>query len=232
LNIAFNGISYRYSAAKFIDKTEKNDPAISKEMLSYISPLIPGVIFTAFQGQIALALISVMGQTQNIAEVAALGRLGQIFVLLGAFNGIVIEPYISKVNRKDLSKRYFQILGMTIVVASMICVIGFAFPQPLLWLLGSKYQNLETEVGWVVAGACLNYVGGVMWTMNSARKWIYWWVSFAYIGMVIITQLGCLILMDLSTTLGVIHFSLISTLAVVFIMIAQAIFGFRYGVKI
>ncbi len=231
LTIAVNGISYRYSAVNFIDKPEKTDPAISKEMFGYISPLIPGLIFTAFQGQISLAVISIMGQTQNIAEVAALGRLGQVFVLLGAFNGIVIEPYIAKVNLRDLPKRYFQILGITIFIASMISIIGFAFPQPLLWLLGSKYQNLGTEVGWVVAGSCLSYVAGVMWTMHSARKWIYWWVSFAYIGIVLITQVGCLILMDLSTTLGVIYFSLISTLAVMVIHIANGVFGFRYGAK-
>lgn len=232
LTIALNGIFYRHSTVNFIDKPEKNDPVISKEMSRYISPLILGVIFTAFQGQISLAVISIMGKTQNIAEVAALGRLGQVFVLLGAFNGIVIGPYIAKVNLRDLPKRYLQILGITIFIASMISVIGFTFPQPLLWLLGSKYQNLGAEVGWTVAGACLSHVGGVMWTMNSARKWIYWWVNFAYIGIVLITQVGCLILMDLSTTLGVIYFSLISTLAVVLIMIAHAIFGFRYGVKI
>lgn len=229
LTIALNGISYRHIAANFIDNPEKIDHALSKEMLRYISPLIPGLIFTAFQGQISLAVISIMGQTQNIAEVAALGRLGQVFVLLGAFNGIVIEPYIAKVNLKDLPKRYFQILGITILIASAICTVGFTFPQPLLWLLGSKYQNLGTEVGWVVAGACLSYVAGVMWSMNSARKWIYWWVSFSYIGIVLITQVGCLILMDLSTTLGVIYFSLISTLAVTVIHVVNGIFGFRYG---
>ena len=229
--IAFNGISYRYSAANFIDKPEKNDPAVSKEMVGYISPLIPGLIFTAFQGQISLAVISIMGQAQNIAEVSALGRLGQLFVLLGAFNGIVIEPYIAKANRSDLPKRYFQILGISIFIASMICVMGFVFPQPLLWLLGSKYQKLRTEVGWVVAGACLSYVGGVMWSMHSARRWIYWWGTFAYIGIILITQVGCLILMDLSTTLGVIYFSLISTLAVMVIHVANATFGFRYGAK-
>ena len=162
---------------------------------------------------------------------AWLDNRAELFVLLGAFNGIVIEPYIAKANRSDLPKRYFQILGISIFIASMICVMGFVFPQPLLWLLGSKYQKLRTEVGWVVAGACLSYVGGVMWSMHSARRWIYWWGTFAYIGIILITQVGCLILMDLSTTLGVIYFSLISTLAVMVIHVANATFGFRYGAK-
>jgi hypothetical protein len=205
---------------------------IAIEMCRYISPLIPGVIFTAFQGQISLFIITFFGQTKSIAEVAALGRLGQIFVLLGAFNGIIVEPYISQVSRKILPWRYFQILGGGVFLATIICIVGFVFPQPLLWLLGSKYQNLQLEVGWVLAGACLNYVSGIMWTMHSARKWVYWWGSFAYIVVILVTQLGCLTMMDLSTTIGVVYFSLFSTIAVLLVHIANSIFGFIYGPRI
>jgi hypothetical protein len=48
-------------------------------MLHYLSPIIPGIIFTAVQGQISVLLITLFGQTKSIAEVAALGRLGQLF---------------------------------------------------------------------------------------------------------------------------------------------------------
>jgi O-antigen/teichoic acid export membrane protein len=232
VTIAINGFSYRHSAAKFLIKPEKNDSQISGEMFRYISPLIPGVVFTAFQGQISLFLITFFGQTKNVAEIAALGRLGQLFVLLGAFNGIVIEPYIAQVSQKVLLRRYFQILGGGIFIAAAICTIGFVFPQPLLWLLGSKYQNLEVEVGWVVAGSCISYIGGVIWTMNSARKWIYWWVSFTYIATLLATQLVCLTFIDLSTTMGVIYFSVISAVSILFIHIANAVFGFTNGSKI
>jgi O-antigen/teichoic acid export membrane protein len=230
--IAINGFYYRYNSAKYLIKPDKENPTVSKEMFRYISPLIPGIVFTAFQGQISLFIITFFGQTKSIAEVAALGRLGQIFVLLGAFNGIIIEPYISQVSRKILPLRYFQILAGGIFIASVICMIGFIFPQPLLWLLGSKYQNLEVEVGWVVAGACISYVGGVIFTMNSARKWIYWWVSFTYITTLLATQLVCLATIDLTTTMGVIYFSVISAISIVFVHIANSVFGFTHGSKI
>jgi O-antigen/teichoic acid export membrane protein len=230
--IVINGLFYRYNATKFIITPEKNDAHISSEMFSYISPLLPNIVFIAFQGQISLLIITFFGQTKSIAEVAALGRLGQVFVLLGGFNGIVIEPYIAQLDRKVLPQRYFLILSVGIFISSIICTIGFAFPLPLLWLLGSKYQDLQLEVGWVVAGACLNYIGGIMWTMHSARKWIYWWVSFAYIGIMLLVQVICLAIMDLHTTIGVVHFSFISTAAAILISISNAIFGFIYGPKI
>jgi O-antigen/teichoic acid export membrane protein len=232
VTIAINGFSYRHSAAKFLIKPEKNDSQISGEVFRYISPMIPGVVFMAFQGQISLFIITFFGQTKNVAEIAALGRLGQLFVLLSAFNGIVIEPYIAQVSQKVLLRRYFQILGGGILVAAVISMIGFVFPQPLLWLLGPKYQSLQMEVGWVLAGACLNYVGGVMWTMHSARKWVYWWGSFAYIFVLLATQIACLAMIDLSSTMGVIYFSLISTLAVMSIHIATGIVGFIHGSRI
>jgi O-antigen/teichoic acid export membrane protein len=229
--IAINGFSYRRSATNFLIKADKNDSQLDQEMFQYISPLIPGVIFYAFQGQISLFIITFFGQTKGIAEIAALGRLGQLFVLLGAFNGIVIEPYIAQISQEFLPRRYFQVLGIGVSLAIAICLVGFIFPHPLLWLLGPKYQSLELEVGWVVAGSCLNYVGSMLWTMNCARKWIYWWATSAYIITLLVTQISCLIFLDLSTTMGVVYFSLISIGANTLIHIATTIFGFKNSSK-
>ncbi len=230
--IAINGLYYRYSSENFLIKPEKDDPNISREMFRYISPLIPSTIFYGFQGQISLFLITFFGQTKNIAEVAALGRLGQIFMLLGAFNLIVVEPYIAQVSQRDLPRRYTQIMTAGVLVATGIGIIGFVFPQPLLWLLGPKYQNLQIEVGWVVASSCIYYVGTLAWTMNSARKWIYWWFTLAYIVTVLITQLGGVLLLNLSTTMGVIYFNLISTTAYTVVNVTNSLFGFKHGSKI
>ncbi len=229
--VAVNGCIYRQRAKPFFAEPVKSNGQIQREMLKYISPLIPGVVFTAFQGQISLLLITWFGQSQSIAEVAALGRLGQLFTILGSFNSMIIAPYIAKVAPQQLARRYFQILSLALAISATLCLIGFLFPQSLLWLLGNKYQNLGVEVSWMIAGACVNYVGGVMWTMHSARKWIYWWGSFAYIGLLLVTQILCLIFMDLSTTLNVIYFSFITTTAVLLIHIAAGAYGFMYGEK-
>jgi hypothetical protein len=123
-------------------------------------------------------------------------------------------------------------LGGASVISIALCGIAFLFPDPLVWILGSKYQNLRVETGWIVAGACVNYVNGVMWTIHSARKWIYWWGTGLYIGLLLATQLICVSFMTLNTTLNVIYFSLITTVAVTLVHIANGVYGFIYGPRL
>ena len=230
--VIVQGLLFRENTKRLINEPLKSSPKINREMWHYLLPLIPGIIFAAFQGQISIFLITLFGQTKNIAEVGALGRIGQLFFILSAFNGVVISPYIAKLPRQHLAHRYFQILGISIVISTVLCVCSFFFPQPLLWVLGSKYYHLAHEVKWVVIGSSINYIGSVMLTMQSARKWVYWWAGFAYIGMVLVTQVICLTTMDLSTTINVIYFGIITTLAVIFVYIITAIYGFVHGPRI
>lgn len=227
--IAVNGSLYRSAAKSLITEPFQSDPKVNREMVNYLLPLIPGIVFMAFQGQISVFLITWFGQNKSIAEVAALGRLGQIFMIFSAFNSVVVEPYIAKVARQNLAKRYFQILGAALVISISLSIISFLFPQPFLWVLGPKYHHLQAEIGWMVSGSCLSYIGGVMWTMHSARKWIYWWGSFLYIILLMATQIICVAVMDLSTTINVIYFSFITTCIVMLVHIIGAIYGFTYG---
>lgn len=227
--IAVNSLLYRKESKHLVAEPVGIDSQSNREMLRYLSPLIPGIIFTAFQGQISILLITWFGQTRTVAEVAALGRLGQLFLLLGAFNAVIISPYIAKVARDHLARRYLQLVGTATIISIALCLAAFLFPDPLLWILGPKYQNLRVEVSWLVAASCLNYVGGVMWTMHSSRKWIYWWGTVAYISLLLVTQIICVSVMNLSTTLNVIYFSLITSSVVMLIHIATGAYGFIYG---
>lgn len=227
--VVVTSLLYSKAAKPLITEPSSSDPKYNREMLRYLSPLFPGIVFAAFQGQISLLIITLFGQTKSIAEVAALGRLGQLFFILAAFNSVVIEPYFAKLARQYLVKRYFQVLGGAIVIATALCAIAFLFPDPLLWVLGSKYQNLRVETGWIVVVACINYVQGVMWTIHSSRRWLYWWGTIANIMCLLITQTICVAVMDLTTTLNVIYFSLITTTVVVVVNIANGIYGFMYG---
>jgi len=225
--LLINGYFYKASARKWMTENLIPNQKFRHEMLAYLSPLIPGIIFTAFQGQISLFITAWFGQSQNIAAVAALGRVSQLFVLLSTFNGIIIAPYIAKLPHYDLLKRYLQVLGVAVLVSISLSTFAFFFPEPLLWIMGARYQHLHIELSWTILATCISYIGGVMWTMHSARKWIYWWGSFLYISLLLITQILCVNVMDLSTTLNVVYFSLITTFPVLFIHILTSIYGFN-----
>jgi hypothetical protein len=226
LSTLAQGWFYRRHSAQHIIEPVASDPSTNREVLGYIRPLIPSTIFFALQGQISIFLISWFGRTQSIAEVGALGRIGQLFVMLGAFNGVVIAPYIARVSRRDLAQRYIQVLAGALVVASLLVALARFAPHSLLWLLGKKYANLETELVWMMVGACTGYLTGVMFTMHSARKWIFTWGVWTYIGSVLATQITGLALMDLSTTRNIILFSVFSSLATLLVQVAWGIVGF------
>ncbi len=209
----------------YVKEPSAPDAETNKEMLRYLSPLIPGIVFTAFQSQIQIVLITLMGTTQSIAEVAALGRLGQLFTILAAFNGVIIGPYFAALPYDSLHRRYLTILSISALLAAGLSLVSFLYPQLLLWLLGPKYQALGKEVGWVVSSASLGYLGGVAWTMHAARKWIFWWSTIVYIATMLITQAFCILLMDLSHTHSVVVFGLIATLVSLLIQLSVGAYG-------
>jgi O-antigen/teichoic acid export membrane protein len=223
--LAINGLLNRQAARELAAEPSKSNAQINREMLRYLAPLIPGIIFTAFQGQITIGIITIFGQTKSIADVAALGRLGQLFLLLGAFNSVIVEPYIAQVASRTLTRRYWQMFTLALVIGGCISAFAFKFPGLLIWLLGPKYYHLRSEVGLVVLGSCINYIAGVIWVMNSARKWIFWWYTSLYIGCVLLSQVACAVTLNLHTTHGVILFSVITGGTVVLAHLAGGIYG-------
>ncbi len=226
LALGCTGWDYRRASRIYVHEPAESQPARNAEMLRYLAPLIPGVAFTALQGQILIGISSIFGTARNIAEVSALGRIGQLFLVLAAFNSVLVGPYIAGVSRSMLARRYTQILGAAVLVSGVICVFGFLMPQPLLWLLGRNYAGLQSEIGWVVLTGCLSYLGGVIYTMHAARRWIYWWSPIAYIPIITLTQAWCIWAWDLSKTQSVILFGLITAAVSLAVQSSVGVYGF------
>ena len=226
LSTVAQGWFYREHSARHIAEPQESDPAKNREVLNYIRPLMPSTIFFALQGQISILLITWFGKENSIAEVGALGRIGQLFVMLAAFNSVIIAPAIARIPRSLLLRRYCQVLAGAVLVSGIMVGLAVAFPAAFLWLLGHKYEHLRGELGWMMASSCIGYLTGVMWTMHSTRKWIFSWASWAYIGTVLLTQIAALALMDLRTTKSVLIFSLFSSLATLLVQVVLAFVGF------
>lgn len=225
LSVAINGTLYRKNALPLFEKSHGDKQQYTQEMVRYLSPLMPTIVFSTLQNQVVIALAAWFGKTANIAEVTALGRLGQLFVILGALNSVVIQPYIAGVSQKNLVARYFQILSGAVVVASFLSLLGFLFPEPFLWLLGKKFQGLRLEVSLSIVAACLYYVAGVIFTMNSARKWVFWWSTVFEISLLIVIDVLCVRFVDLNTTLGLIKFSVITGFTFLVVHTANGAYG-------
>ena len=226
LTTAYTGLRHRALSRPYLVEPAVSDPERNRAMLRYLSPLLPGTVFSILQGQLLVALGALFGTTQNIAEVTALGRLSQIFVLFGAFVTVFVQPYIASLPHALLFRRYLQIFAASTLLWSLVAALGWCYPGPFLWLLGPQYAALTRETSLTLLSGCIAAVGGVLFAMHAARGWLFWWGSLTYIVTMITAQILGLLWLDLSRTDHVIQFGLLSTVAGLGVHIATAIYGF------
>ncbi len=222
-----NGVAFRKKAVTFVEEPESASAEVRKEMFDYIRPIMPGIIFAAFQGQIMVFIISIFGQTESIAEVGALSRIGQLYVILNMAGGVLIAPYIAKQKKEGLFSKYISILGLYLGLAFCVVVVAYIFPDLFLWIIGSKYYHLESELVLLLITFGLGMINGVMWNMNASRKWIYRWMPMVSISGILIIQVACILFIDLSTASKVLEFSIITNLFVLLTRVLVSYVGFR-----
>src|SRR5262249_4271194 len=125
-----------------------------KAMLRLISFQLPNTIFYCFYGQVTVVVISIFGNSTQIAEVGAVGRLGAIFTILGSIMSTIALPWFARTQcRGALARKYAQILVAYAAGGLTLLILASLARSQLLWLLGPKYAGLEPIVGWIIASA-------------------------------------------------------------------------------
>jgi O-antigen/teichoic acid export membrane protein len=214
LGVVVTAWLFRRFTAERIEVPPLADPDRNREVVRYVLPLMPAFVFTAFQGQIATFIISITGSTQSLAETAALSRLSQIFLVLAAFNFVVLAPRFARLPRRLLRRRYIQAMTGAVILAAGVSALGFWLPQIFLSLLGPSYDHLTGETGWFILGSALGYVSSLIWAIHTARRWVLWWHSALYITVVLCAQATCGLLLHLDTTLAVSYFQAVTGAAI------------------
>jgi O-antigen/teichoic acid export membrane protein len=227
--LALTGLSYRAAYTSSFGKVSHVEQSEARrEILRYIAPSIPGTIFFAIQGQLTVFLIAYLGKSnQSIAEVGALGRLGQLFLFLSLFNSTLIVPYIARLHASKLICSYLSVAAAAMAFATLVFISAQAAPEVFLFLVGKNYSHLIRELPWSIGVGCISYVAGVLWSMNNARKFIYWWATVLQIFVVVVAQALAVALTDISTTFGVIKLSLVTAVLNLCVDAVVGIFGLR-----
>lgn len=229
LNATINGFLLKKKGARLIEWPDHDEPAVRREIFRYILPASPAILLGAFHGQVALFLISIFGNTVNIAQVSALGRLGQMFNLLMSFNVVIVEPYVARLQRHRLPFTYFKLIAVACLGGAVLTLFTFAAPGIFLWILGAKYAQLRSLMGWVVLTSCINYVAGLIWIMNRSRKWIFWRGTIAEISLLAVVQIGYLLIFGVRSTRAAVLFNFASSFCYVAAHSYIAIYGFFKG---
>jgi O-antigen/teichoic acid export membrane protein len=189
-------------------KVEKNLD-YQKNILTIVKNFIPNSIFYTFQGQISILLISIFGNNQNIAEIGALSRFSMIFALVTPIMSSIAFPAFSRCQNQSLLKlRYWQIVLANILFGTVLIGISYFFSDQILWILGTKYSGLSSELMLVILLGTVGHIGGVMWGLCCAKGWIKnMWLE---IPIKLSVQIILLLFMNLSNIKGVILFGIFS----------------------
>ena len=185
------------------------DPEYRKSVFSVVWKMAPLNIYYCIQSQVGIWLISIFGSAHQVADIGAVGRIGQIFLLIGSLYSIILVPRFARNNgRRKLRIQYFLILASQIAIISIIVVLVYLFPGPLVWLLGPKYSSLGYLIWIVVLANGIGAFLGLTVGMNFSKGWIP--PASISIPLEIVTQIVLIMSLDLSKTINVLIFMCLS----------------------
>ncbi len=198
----------RKISAGFANVKQKPDLKIRNEILKLVKRVLPGSIFYCLTGQITIWLISIFGNTNSVAQVGALGRLGMTLTVFSAIFSTLVIPRFARLpdNKNILIKKLlliqFALFGLGIVIVG----ITYLFPSEILWVLGKGYNNLEKELVLSMAGNCLGLVAGASFGIATIRGWAI--NPLIQIPVICLAIVGGVLLIDISNLIGILKFNL------------------------
>lgn len=171
---------------------------------------LANTVFYCVQGQIALWLIAIFGNSDRIAEVAGLGRLAIVMAVMASMvTNLAVPAFARCRDRTRLRQLYAQVVGAYLAMAAGLTIVCAALPRQILLVLGDNYRHLQYELVIIAATTGLGALVDAMWTLNTARAWVrHSWMN---IPLLLCTQVVLILVLDLRTVAGVLWFGLWST---------------------
>ncbi len=220
---------YFFSARKLLGVAGRPSKEKRTAIMHLTFPAVPGVIFYALQGQIAVLLITIFGRTAAVASVGALSRLGQIFALPLQMNGILVEPYFARLGKARLKINYFLIVAIAVACGGGATALALAFPGLFLWVLGPKYAGLRTEVVLVILTGAIGLISGVMAAMNGSRRFVYYSFVLSQIIVTLAVEAIFIWKVDLSTVKAVLWLGIVAGVPSLTINALVGLYGLAKG---
>lgn len=227
--IVYVAIAYFFRARNLLGTKGRPSGEKRKAIVHLALPSMPNAIFYAFQGQIALLVITLFGHSAAVASVGALNRLARVFVLFAQMNPILIEPYFAKLQRERLKRNYLGVLGVEVTFCVFVVALAGLYPGIFLWVLGPNYSSLHFEVFLVILASSIGHLCEVLWIIHNARRFVYWWNGVLIISLTLAVQVLFIWKLDLSTVRGVLYLNLATAVVTLPVIIFTGIYGFMRG---
>ena len=201
--------------------------AEKKEIRSQALPRVPSNVFYAFEGQISVFILGLIGATSSVAEIGALSRLGMLFILFRRASGVLVNPYFAKLEVGDVPQRGCILIAACFGFSALVSLFTYFFPQVPLFVLGDGYQHLEYEVFLMLTASSLGVVTITTFSICVARKYIVPWFAAVDLIPSTIVMVGGFFIWDLSLLTNALYYMLAITLA----KLGSILFIFVYGIS-
>jgi len=201
---------------RFVDE-DGADERYSGELSSLIKSQVVQTTFFAFQGQIAIWLITVFGTGERVAEVGALSRLAVLFSLVSSVLIGLVSPAFARAQSPERLRSLFAIcVASYAAFAAVLLTLTFLFPRAFLFVLGGNYHGLVAELPLSVIATVIGGLIAVLWTLPAARGMVRgtWMIAIGTIA----TQIVLLRVLDLSSVRSVLLFNIFSSIPTVFVV--------------
>jgi len=195
------------------------------QVLNVVRSYFPLCMFGCVQGSLTTWLLGFLGTAANVADIGALGRLSVVFTFLTLPMSHLIGPAISRaVGRRRTMRLCVTTLGFYTGSSLIIVVVAFLMSHQILWLLGTQYAHLTTELLWYLGASMIALLSNVGWSIVLAKGWVRH--SWIHIPITLALQAAATQFLDLSQLTQAVTFSAIGSLvsaAVAFSLIARSI---------
>lgn len=204
----------RRLAARFALWRSSCDDEVKRRIVAQVRRTMPSAIYYAVSGQLTVWLISIFGDSRNVAAVGALSRFAVLLGVVTAVFAALASPRFARIPPEDarrIGRRYVQIqLAVTGVCAIPLLAIVF-FSGPALQILGPHYVGLQREVVLMALSGVVATVGGAAFSLGAARGVVA--PPQLVIPYSLALQIGLLLVFPVGTVAGVIWVGLLSALA-------------------
>jgi len=171
--IALTGwLTYRAAVRRLSLPADPNTEQ-RREIRHIMSRVMPNAIFSVTHQQLGTFLLATRGSVTSVADLGALTRLTAIFSIGVSAVAQIIAPKFAKTHAPTAMQRlYVGTLVVVAVVVVIVLVVAAMFPAQLLWILGPKYEHLQTPLFLAACLVMLQFAKSVTARMNQAKAWI------------------------------------------------------------
>jgi hypothetical protein len=203
-NIKLRKIILPYAASINIE-----DQQIKASIMSVVKRSMPGSIYFVFSGQINVWILSLIGNTNGLAQIGAIGRISVLFSTLSLIGSTLITPRFSRLPMDStiLKKRFFAIQLIGLIACIFLLTMVSLMQSQFLYILVNQYKGLELELIINIASSLMGIMIGLSFGLVLSRGWVIY--PLVSISINILAFVIGVVLFDVRTLLGVSYLTLL-----------------------